>query len=71
MPQPSPSKDTALVAAGFEQCSGELRAPAGTAVSLTPIGRFYQLAIKLPDGDVVSVIVSERALNIDRRGVKL
>jgi len=69
MAQSTPTKD-ALLALGFEQCSGILHAPSTAATTLTPIGRFYQLAIKLPSGGGVSCVVSERALTIDHQETK-
>jgi len=66
------STDSALLAVGFTAGNdGVLHVPAGVTVTLAPVGRFYQLAIALPTGDVVSGVVADRALKIVRHGVKL
>jgi hypothetical protein len=57
-----------LIELGFERRGGDLRAPAGTGVSLTPLdGRCCRVTIALPTGDAVTFVVAAVALRTEVR----
>jgi hypothetical protein len=67
------STDLTLLALGFTAGDdGTLRAPDGSTVTLTPMGRFYRLTVTLPaegacswlTGDVVHCVVAKIAVKI-------
>jgi hypothetical protein len=53
-----------LVAAGFTADGDTFRAPAGSAVTVTPARGFYSIAIILPNGTVATCTIHQIALKV-------
>jgi hypothetical protein len=55
-----------LIAIGFERCGGDLLAPAGTSVAVTPLdSRCLRLVVTLPNGAAVSLVTAAVALKAE------
>jgi hypothetical protein len=66
----SPTTTNPLVALGFTaDAAGILHVPAGADVTLTPIGRFFELKITLNTGATVVATLHKFALKVRREGV--
>jgi hypothetical protein len=72
MPANHTTQSCALLALGFDLANdGTLVAPSDSAVTLTPIGNFFELRIISVDGNAVTAVLSKAALKFSRAGVKL